>query len=105
MDYYEVNADAYYSDAGYSSNSYKYSQEEYLMLARIIHGEARGQSYRGQVAVGNVIMNRVLCRGAWPNSITAVVSAPGQFSPYPRVKDLSASQISSTSKRAAACHP
>jgi len=101
LDYFEVKADAYYSDAGYSNNSYKYTQEEYLMLARIIHGEARGQSFRGQVAVGNVIMNRVLCRGAWPNSITAVVSAPGQFSPYARVKDLSASQINSTSKRAA----
>ena len=28
-------------------------------LARIIHAEARGESYQGKVAVGNVIMNRV----------------------------------------------
>lgn len=97
IDFFIVEADAYYNKMGYSSNTYKYSDEEFLMLARIIDGEARGESFKGKVAVGNVIMNRVLSR-AWPNDIISVVSAPGQFSVYSRVKD---SSPSSSAKRAA----
>lgn len=98
IDFFIVEADSYYSSKDYSSNTYKYSDEEFLMLARIIDGEARGESYKGKVAVANVIMNRVLNRSAWPNDIISVVSAPGQFSVYNRVKD---SSPSSSAKRAA----
>ena len=97
IDFFIVKADAYYNKMGYSSNTYKYSNEEFLMLARIIDGEARGESFKGKVAVGNVILNRVLSR-AWPSDIISVVSAPGQFSVYNRVKD---SSPSSSAKRAA----
>jgi len=100
LDYFVVKADTYYNEVGYSSNVYAYTHEDYLMLARIIHGEARGQSYNGQVAVGNVIMNRVFCR-AFPNNIIDVITAPRQFTVYERVKDLSESEINATSKRAA----
>ena len=53
-------------------------------LARIIHAEAQGEPYQGQVAVGNVVMNRVASPG-FPNTVYNVIfeytgSVP-QFSP------------------------
>ncbi|MDD2554471.1 MAG: LysM peptidoglycan-binding domain-containing protein, partial [Desulfotomaculaceae bacterium] len=35
------------------------SREEIILLARVIHAEARGESFEGQVAVGAVILNRL----------------------------------------------
>lgn len=49
------------------------------LLARLINGEARGESYLGQVAVGAVIMNRVKSP-EFPNTIAGVIYEPGQFS-------------------------
>ena len=55
-------------------------EETMLLLAAIIHCEARGESYEGQVAVGAVVMNRVRS-AAFPNTIKGVIYAPGQFTP------------------------
>lgn len=49
------------------------------LLARLINGEARGESYIGQVAVGAVIMNRVK-DPSFPNTIAGVIYQKGQFS-------------------------
>ena len=49
-------------------------------LARTIFGEARGELYGGQVAVANVIMNRVARPGWWGSDIVGVCIAPSQFS-------------------------
>lgn len=51
-----------------------------LLLAALIHCEARGESYEGQVAVGSVVMNRVRS-AAYPDSVHGVIYASGQFSP------------------------
>jgi len=48
------------------------------LLARAIYGEARGEPYIGQVAVGAVILNRVQ-NPKFPNSIASVVYQPGAF--------------------------
>ena len=48
------------------------------LLARLINGEARGESYLGQVAVGAVIMNRVKS-SSFPNSIAGVIYQRGAF--------------------------
>lgn len=48
------------------------------LLARAINGEARGESYEGQVAVGAVILNRVK-NPNFPNSIAGVIYQPGAF--------------------------
>ena len=48
------------------------------LLARAINGEARGESYEGQVAVGAVILNRVES-SKFPNSIAGVIYQPGAF--------------------------
>lgn len=48
------------------------------LLARAINGEARGESYEGQVAVGAVILNRVRS-SKFPNTIAGVIYQPGAF--------------------------
>ena len=51
---------------------------EVQLLARAINGEARGEPYEGQVAVGAVILNRVK-HSSFPNTIAGVVYEPGAF--------------------------
>lgn len=51
-----------------------------LLLAALIHCEAGGESYEGQVAVGAVVMNRVRSK-AYPDTIHGVIYASGQFTP------------------------
>ena len=82
IDFYKLEADHYYNDYGYSSNDYEYTAQELHMLAQVICGEARGESSKGKIAVGNVVMNRVLSRGYPGDTIEAVITASGQFSGY-----------------------
>lgn len=49
------------------------------LLARLINGEARGEPYEGQVAVGAVVLNRVKS-AEFPNTISGVIYQKGQFS-------------------------
>lgn len=53
--------------------------EDIEILARAIYAESRGEPYKGQVAVGAVILNRVKSSN-FPNSIEKVVYQDGQFS-------------------------
>lgn len=48
------------------------------LMARAINGEARGEPYEGQVAVGAVILNRVK-DSRFPNSISGVIYQSGAF--------------------------
>ena len=48
------------------------------LMARAINGEARGESYEGQVAVGAVILNRVKS-SKFPNTIAGVIYEKGAF--------------------------
>ncbi len=48
------------------------------LLARAINGEARGEPYEGQVAVGAVILNRVKS-SQFPNTIAGVIYQSGAF--------------------------
>ena len=49
-----------------------YRSDEVFWLARIIHAESRGEPLIGQIAVGNVVLNRV--RSAYyPNTIYGVI--------------------------------
>ena len=54
------------------------STSDLQLMARAINGEARGESYEGQVAVGAVIMNRVK-HSDFPNTIAGVIYQPGAF--------------------------
>ena len=48
------------------------------LMARAINGEARGEPYEGEVAVGAVILNRVK-DSRFPNSISGVIYQSGAF--------------------------
>lgn len=56
----------------------KGSTPDIQLLARAINGEARGESYEGQVAVGAVILNRVE-HPNFPNTIAGVIYESGAF--------------------------
>ena len=49
------------------------------LLARVVHSEAKGEPYDGQVAVAAVIINRVQ-HPEFPNTIPGVVYEPLAFS-------------------------
>jgi len=50
------------------------------LLANLIYCEAVGEPYEGQVAVGSVVINRMLSN-QFPNTLVGVVYQKGQFSP------------------------
>ena len=55
-----------------SGSTSLYSDSDVALLARLIYGEARGESYQGQVAVGAVVLNRVES-SSFPNTISGVI--------------------------------
>ena len=57
-----------------------FSDGDRELLANLIYCEAGGESYEGQLAVGAVVMNRVLS-GAFPDTISGVIYQDGQFEP------------------------
>ena len=61
-----------------SSSSSTNNSSNVNLLARAIYGEARGEPYTGQVAVGAVIMNRVRS-SKFPNTIAGVIYQSGAF--------------------------
>ncbi len=54
------------------------STSDIQLMARAINGEARGEPYEGQVAVGAVILNRVKS-SQFPNTIAGVIYQSGAF--------------------------
>lgn len=60
---------------GGSSSSY---QSNVNLLARVISGEARGESYTGMVAIAAVVLNRV-DHSSFPSTIAGVIYQPGAF--------------------------
>lgn len=61
------------------SSGGKYSSSDVNLLARVISAEARGEPYKGQVAVGAVVLNRVR-HSSFPDTISGVIYQPGAFS-------------------------
>ena len=61
-----------------SSSSSSSNSSNLNLLARVIYGEARGEPYTGQVAVGAVVLNRVRS-SSFPNTISGVVYQKGAF--------------------------
>ena len=63
-------------DVSYAASSNGASDLQ--LMARAINGEARGEPYEGQVAVGAVILNRVKS-SQFPNTIAGVIYQSGAF--------------------------
>lgn len=67
-----VKISSVYAAGGSSTTS------DVQLIARAINGEARGEPYEGQVAVGAVILNRVKS-SKFPNTIAGVIYQSGAF--------------------------
>ncbi|MCX4307545.1 MAG: cell wall hydrolase [Acetatifactor sp.] len=57
-----------------------FAEGDRYLLANLIYCEAGGESYSGQVAVGAVVINRVLS-AVYPDTVTGVIYQSGQFQP------------------------
>lgn len=57
-----------------------FAEGDRYLLANLIYCEAGAEPYNGQIAVGAVVMNRVLS-SVYPNTIVGVIYQSGQFSP------------------------
>jgi LysM repeat protein len=64
----------------YGSGVY-HTQEERMLLARLIEAEAEGEPYMGKVAVGAVVVNRVLS-DKFPNTIKDVIYHVDEIGAY-----------------------
>jgi N-acetylmuramoyl-L-alanine amidase len=66
------------TSGGTASSKNVTNSKDVDLVARLINGEARGEPYEGQVAVGAVILNRT--RDArFPSTIAGVIYQPGAF--------------------------
>jgi N-acetylmuramoyl-L-alanine amidase len=61
------------------SSAAKPASGDVYLLAQCIYSESRGEPYKGQVAVGAVVLNRVKS-SSFPNSISGVIFQRGAFS-------------------------
>lgn len=59
-------------------SSSEQTNNDLYLLAKLIHSEARGEPYTGQVAVGAVVLNRVKDAG-FPNTLQGVIYQPWAF--------------------------
>lgn len=66
----------YLSTAG--STTASSNSNDVMLLARLINGEARGEPYQGQVAVGAVVLNRTR-DSRFPSTVAGVIYQPGAF--------------------------
>lgn len=57
-----------------------FAEGDRYLLANLIYCEAGGEPYEGQVAVGSVVINRVLS-SVYPDTVTGVIYQNRQFSP------------------------
>lgn len=70
-----IGNDLQQNNVSYAASS---GTSDMQLMARAINGEARGEPYEGQVAVGAVILNRVKS-SQFPNTIAGVIYQSGAF--------------------------
>jgi N-acetylmuramoyl-L-alanine amidase len=66
------------TNTGSSSGGSSNKDGNLYLLAQLVYGEARGEPYKGQVAVAAVVLNRVDSPD-FPNSLSGVIYQPGAF--------------------------
>ena len=66
------------SSGSQNNSSNSNNTNDVKLLSRVIYGEARGEPYVGQVAVGAVILNRVK-NSSFPNTLAGVIYQSGAF--------------------------
>lgn len=77
-----------------------FDEGDRYLLANLIYCEAGGEPYEGQVAVGAVVINRLLS-SVFPNTVTGVIYQNKQFSP---VKDGHLASALANNKATESCY-
>ena len=67
------------SSSSAASSSSTYVSSDHRLLAKLVYAEARGEPYKGQVAVAAVVLNRV-ASSSFPNTVSGVIYQSGAFS-------------------------
>ena len=67
------------SSGGATAASATIISADHRLLSKLVYAEARGESYKGQVAVAAVVLNRV-ASASFPNTISGVIYQSGAFS-------------------------
>jgi len=62
-----------------SAGAASYVSSDHRLLAKCVYAEARGEPYKGQVAVAAVVLNRV-ASSSFPNTVSGVIYQSGAFS-------------------------
>lgn len=65
-------------NSGGNSGGGSASSSDLNLLSRLVYGEARGEQYKGQVAVAAVVLNRVKS-SKFPNTVAGVIYQKGAF--------------------------
>lgn len=84
-----------YSENGNGESRYAAQQlswDDLNLLAKVVWVEARGESFDGQQAVAEVVLNRMLSEN-FPQTLHAVVYAENQFRSVPYLEDAEPTQI------------
>lgn len=68
-----INTGSSSSGSGTTSN-----KSDLNLLSKLVYGEARGESYKGQVAVAATVLNRV-AHSSFPNTIAGVIYQNGAY--------------------------
>ncbi|MBR2699845.1 MAG: spore cortex-lytic enzyme [Clostridia bacterium] len=66
------------SSGGSAAASASIISADHRLLSKLVYAEARGESYKGQVAVAAVVLNRV-ASASFPNTISGVIYQSGAF--------------------------
>ncbi len=84
--------------AGFDYSAYS----DVELLAAMIYREANMEPWKGKVAVGNVVMNR-LASSRYPNTMIGVLSQPYQFTPWdgPKYQNALKNGVNAECRRAA----
>lgn len=67
------------SGASSSATTASIVSSDHRLLSKLVYAEARGEPYKGQVAVAAVVLNRVKS-SSFPNTISGVIYQKGAFS-------------------------
>lgn len=67
------------SSSSSSTTSANIVSADHRLLSKLVYAEARGEPYKGQVAVAAVVLNRV-ASSSFPNTISGVIYQSGAFS-------------------------
>ena len=62
--------------------SYSLTDTDIDIMARTIAAEAQGESLKGQIGVGYVILNRTLSKWQGKDTVTKIIKSPYQFSAW-----------------------